>query len=83
MFSQLLTGLQFNENFTKKLGENEPLILIKLTNEFECHNGFSFKTGLNIDFIPFNPKGECQPGGIYFCNISFYLIKTNIFVIYK
>jgi hypothetical protein len=44
--------------------------LVKLTNETECHNGFQFKTGLNEDTIPFNPTGECEPGGIYFTDIG-------------
>ncbi len=38
----------------------------RLTNEVECHHGFQYKTGLNIDTIPFNPQGECEPGGLYF-----------------
>jgi len=24
------------------------------------------KTGLNIDLNPFDPHGDCRPGGIYF-----------------
>ena len=38
----------------------------KILNENECHNKFQFQDGLNIDSIPFNPKGTCEPGGIYF-----------------
>ena len=38
----------------------------KITNESENHYGFQFETGLNIDTIPFNPSGDCEPGGIYF-----------------
>ncbi len=60
--NQLFTGLKFKEKF--------PQQMIKLTNRLENHNGFQFKTGLNVDFIPFNPKVECQPGGIYFCSIE-------------
>ena len=30
------------------------------------HNGMVYKEGLNTDILPFNPKGDCAPGGIYF-----------------
>jgi len=38
----------------------------KILNKEECHNHFQFKTGLNVDTIPFNPSGSCESGGIYF-----------------
>jgi len=38
----------------------------KVLNETECHNGLQFKTGLNVDPVPFQKKGSCCPGGIYF-----------------
>ena len=38
----------------------------KITNESENHNGLQYKAGLNIDIKPFNPSGNCSPGGIYF-----------------
>jgi len=38
----------------------------KILNENENHHEFQFKTGLNVDPIPFNPSGSCEPGGIYF-----------------
>ena len=66
-----ITGEEFCtyfHNLSKKL--------VKLTNETECHNGFQFVTGLNEDSIPFNPTGECEPGGIYFTdtdNIAHWL----------
>ncbi len=62
MIHQLLTGSEFNLIQTGKI--------VKLTNQSENHNEFHFKTGLNIDSIPFNPKGNCQSGGIYFCSID-------------
>lgn len=40
--------------------------LVKLTNETENHNGFQFQNGLNVDIVPFYPKGQCKRGGIYF-----------------
>jgi len=38
----------------------------KITNEEEKHNGLQYKTGLNVDPLPWNPSGDCAPGGIYF-----------------
>jgi len=38
----------------------------RFTNESECHNGFQYKTGLNVDILTFNPVRECGPGGLYF-----------------
>ncbi|MCA1980083.1 MAG: ankyrin repeat domain-containing protein, partial [Calditerrivibrio sp.] len=32
----------------------------------EGHYGLVYKEGLNIDPNPFNPSGNCTPGGIYF-----------------
>ena len=60
MNNRLLDGQSFNAQYQGK-------IFIKLTNQKENHNKYQFKTGLNIDSLPFNPEGECQPGGIYFC----------------
>ena len=60
MNNQLLDGQSFNDKHQGK-------IFVKLTNESENHNKYQFKTGLNIDSLAFNPEGECQPGGIYFC----------------
>lgn len=39
----------------------------KVMNQAEYHHELQYKTGLNIDPIPFNPHGKCNPGGIYFC----------------
>ena len=38
----------------------------KITNEEEYHYGLQYHTGLNVDILPFNPSGDCEPGGIYF-----------------
>ena len=32
----------------------------------EVHYGMHYKTGLNVDIVPFKPFGACSPGGIYF-----------------
>ena len=45
-------------------GEN--MNFYKILNENECHRGFQYGTGLNIDPIPFQSKGSCVRGGIYF-----------------
>jgi len=42
----------------------------RLTNEEELHKKILYKTGINTDILPFNPKGECEPGGMYFFHIS-------------
>jgi len=34
------------------------------------HNGFQYVKGLNVDIHPFTPSGECQKGGLYFCELS-------------
>jgi len=36
----------------------------KILNEEETHHGLKYQTGLNEDPLPFNPNGDCEPGGI-------------------
>jgi hypothetical protein len=60
MMTNQLSGLAFNKRFPST-------VFVKLTNETEIHNGFQFKTGLNVDTVEFDPTGECKKGGIYFC----------------
>jgi len=38
----------------------------KILSKDECHHDLQYKTGLNVDPKPFNPCGNCEPGGIYF-----------------
>jgi hypothetical protein len=38
----------------------------KVLSKDEKHFKLQYKTGLNIDPVPFNPYGDCRPGGIYF-----------------
>jgi hypothetical protein len=38
----------------------------KILNENETHYKLQYQTGLNIDPVPFDPSGDCMPGGIYF-----------------
>ena len=40
----------------------------KITNQDENHNDLQYETGLNVDPVPFNPSGDCTPGGIYFAS---------------
>ena len=40
----------------------------KITNEKEIHDNMQYKDGLNVDVLPWNPKGDCQKGGIYFAS---------------
>lgn len=48
------------------LFRNNGVRFYKLLNEEEEHFGFKYKTGLNVDTLPFNPNGKCEPGGLYF-----------------
>jgi hypothetical protein len=57
------TGKEFNHKF-------KGIKFVKLTNCTEKHNGFQFKTGINVDHLRFNPHGTCEPGGLYFCRES-------------
>lgn len=38
----------------------------KITNRDELHGNMQYRDGLNINVEPFNPKGDCTDGGIYF-----------------
>lgn len=59
LIGKVLSGSKFNRMF-------KGIQFVKLTNATEIHNKYLFGDGLNIDFVPFNPTGECEPGGIYF-----------------
>ena len=45
----------------------------KITNEEERHKRMQYKTGLNVDVMPFDPSGDCKPGGIYFAREDIFL----------
>lgn len=50
--------------------------LFKITNEKENHNGYQYKTGLNVLNTRFSKYKSCVPGGLYFAsakNILYYL----------
>lgn len=71
-YLKVITGREFNELFSHHT-------FIKLTNETENHNTFQFHDGLNVDIIEFNPKGECNPGGIYFTEFE----KAHMWLYYS
>jgi len=56
MLAPFITGAEFNATNTRKL--------LKLTSDSACHNGFTFREGLNIDRIPLNGL-SCKAGGLY------------------
>ena len=57
----------------------EGLRLYRLTYEDEKHNGFQYQDGLNVDTLPFNPSGECEPGGLYFfCEESLHTFPQHV-----
>ena len=59
--------------------ELEGIKLYRLTNEDEKHNGFQYHDGLNVDTEPFNPVGDCEPGGLYFfCEESLHTFPQNV-----
>ena len=70
MLHQVLSGKDFNRQY-------QGTKFVKLTNHRENHNGYQFQTGLNADSIPLNPQRGCQPGGIYFCEISKLILWLN------
>lgn len=34
------------------------------------HHGMFYKEGINTDVLPFNPSGNCDPGGLYFADAN-------------
>jgi len=42
----------------------------KVTNEKECHHGYQYQTGLNVLDKPFEAKGSCVAGGLYFTDLE-------------
>ena len=44
----------------------KPKTFYKITNKYENHNQFQYKTGLNILKQKFEPNLDCGPGGLYF-----------------
>ena len=65
-----ITGILFN----KLIGEKK---IYKVLDNNLCHNNFQYKIGLNIDTNIFNPIGECQSSGLYFCEEAFLFENIN------
>lgn len=62
-----LLGENFNKLYCNK-------IFYKRINLNYKHFDFTYKHGLNIDHIKFNPMGKCNPGGLYFSDIDKILL---------
>lgn len=73
-YMKKLLGKDFNNIFSILTSK---LMLIKLTNIDEVHNGFKFKDGLNVDTILFNPTGVCRSGGFYFTDVNNFAFWLN------
>jgi len=70
LIGKILSGKEFNEIY-------KDTVFVKLTNCCEEHNGFMFRTGLNVDTVEFNPIGECSAGGIYFTEEKYIYMWTD------
>jgi len=75
----ILSGVEFK----KKYGDT----FFKLINKNRKHNNHQYVDGLNEDNIPFNPSGECVPGGLYFTieeylpdfiNFGYYVVRVFV-----
>ena len=45
-------------------------LFFKFTNNNETHKGFKYNNGFNFDVNEFIPFGNCNGGGLYFCDID-------------
>ena len=50
---------------------------LKITNKAENHNNLQYHDGLIQDILPFQKKGSCVPGGIYFSDEKHILEFLN------
>jgi hypothetical protein len=62
-----LSYYQFIKNISAK---DKDKTFIKFINYDKKHHNFTYKLGLNEDFLPFNPNGSCESGGLYFTNLQ-------------
>jgi len=63
-----LSGKQINELFAWN-----KTFFFKFVKRSKQHYGYTYKLGLNIDSLQFNPSSFCSPGGLYFAD------KSNIY----
>lgn len=74
LYDVTISGELFNKYFSH-------LAWVKITNSTENHNGYQFKTGLNVDTKEFVPRDNCD-NGIHFTLAPYkwyhlYNCKTN------
>jgi hypothetical protein len=62
LIGTVLSGVDFKKTFTGPF--------YKFLNNNFTHHIFKYNLGLNIDSEKFNPTGECQKGGLYFCDVD-------------
>jgi hypothetical protein len=60
-----ITGQRFND-----LAKN--IVLIKFFPPNDILRDYLYKTGLNVDTKPFNPRGNCSGGGLYFTELKHF-----------
>lgn len=66
-----ISGYEFNRLYKDKTK------FYRFLNDNLTHYGFKYVLGLNIDTNEFNPNGDCEKGGLYFCDdYTCYLFCT-------
>jgi hypothetical protein len=50
--------------------DRQTITYYKIVSHDYIHHGFTYKLGLNIDSIKFNPADTCKPGGLYFTDFD-------------
>ena len=66
-----LSGKEFNDKYPD-------IEFYKVLTNNGIHFGFQYQHGLNIDTLPFNPRGECSKGGLYFVSIHKLYMWLNL-----
>lgn len=56
--------------------------LLKFMHDDNKHFDLLYRTGMNIDFLPFSPSGQCQPGGLYVTTLKDYYFHQGRFGAY-
>jgi hypothetical protein len=51
--------------------------LLKFMNDNDTHFGMTYKTGINVDVVQFNPNGKCCDGGIYLATLDGFVGYYN------
>lgn len=66
----ITSSLLYTEITPGKLLTTYPGKFYRLTVSNETHHGLTYKTGLNVDPLPFDPTSSCSSGGMYFLHES-------------